>query len=94
MKKSLRAFFLTGNHQQIVDTPASKLKYSNRTARQNEIRRGLEGQSWVDAGVELIKCIDDCNGIGKINTHEGITTLSCSKQKRKFHAAQSEGVLH
>ena len=50
-------------------------------ARQNEIRRELEGQGWVDTGVELIKYIDDYNGIEKINTCEGITTMSCKRQK-------------
>ena len=50
-------------------------------ARQNEIRRELEGQSWVDTGVELIKYIDDYIGIEKINTSGGITTMSCSRQK-------------
>ena len=45
----------------------------------------------MDTGVELIKYIDDCNGIEKMR--EGITTMSCRRQKRKNHAAQSEGVF-
>ena len=38
----------------------------------------------MDTGVKLIKYIEDYNGLEKINTREGMTTMSCSRKKEKF----------